>query len=472
MPLGVAHSHHDRPADTGLDILSSNVGLGGVDHLLQFTLEGSVHRLDGYHVIGQPAVGGQFLGVGERMLGTVPAGHGEGDDVLRPDRIGCQDRHHGRVDPAREPQHNRTEPTLGQVVPQAKFDGLGKPGDLRLDRFQSRFGLIEIYHQKVLSEASGPCDDLAVRHDHTTAAVEDEFVVSPDLVDVNDRGFRPPCLAAEQLLPELRLTHLVRTGSHVDDNLRPPADQVVDGIFAVELSAERLGVPEIFADAQADRSAAHVQAPGLVARLEVARLIEHVVSWQQRLDMHVADFAVNQQRSDILQRPARVARCPANVTDQRCNPPAMIGQSLHALNTVGYEPLFSEQVTGRIAFDTQLTEHNQIDLPVPGLVDQRSHAGNVPADVAHDRVILGQCDAHAFDLPGSGNKIGSSRTRNANCNPPNRANAKHFCPARRTDARRVARPKVIAPAWISERAMWASPIIDQELQRGGPPCRR
>jgi hypothetical protein len=105
-------------------------------------------------------------------------------------------------------------------------------------------------------------------------AVEDQLVIAPDLVDVDQR-----------LAELLHLRRTVPGGTHacrprtgwrcVDQNLRPGGVQIGDGILMIEPAGDQLFiVPQILADAQAadlvadrDRFARSSRGPGSKYRL-------------------------------------------------------------------------------------------------------------------------------------------------------------------------------------------------------------
>ena len=98
------------------------------------------------------------------------------------------------------------------------------------------------------------------------AAVEDELVVSADLVHVHDRDVVTLRRAGEDLAPELPLAHVIRRGVDAEQDFGPGLGQFLDRIAEVQPAfPELLVVPGVLADRERRRTF-----PNRIQRLSVA----------------------------------------------------------------------------------------------------------------------------------------------------------------------------------------------------------
>ena len=75
-------------------------------------------------------------------------------------------------------------------------------------------------------------------------------------------------------------------------------------------------IPQVFANTDAQAATIKLQNLGAMRRLEVAVLVEYVVSWQQGLIKYRPHGAVLQQRGAIEQRAPHFRRIGGGDTDQ------------------------------------------------------------------------------------------------------------------------------------------------------------
>ena len=164
---------------------------------------------------------------------------------------------------------------------------------------------LEIDVVDVLDVLRGAQRHLAVRGDQHRVAVEDEFVLPTDGVDVQDRGAGLGGPATQQRQPDVVLVPLVRRTVDVEDE--PDPDPSGD--------RERTAVlPQVLADGQRDIDAAMSDDHELGARDEVAPLVEHPVVGQVMLEVAGHHLAAVQERSRI----ARAGRL-IDVADENRN---------------------------------------------------------------------------------------------------------------------------------------------------------
>ena len=142
---------------------------------------------------------------------------------------------------------------------------------------------VDVRHQQVFVELAGHGQPFAALAQDHAAAIEHELVLAADLVDVT-YGDGVVCGARGQhVLPHGVLAHGVGRGVEVDRNLRP----------GQSLRLQRIaGIPDVFADADADEGAADAVDLVTLALLEVAVFIEHAVVRQVVLVVHVDEGTV------------------------------------------------------------------------------------------------------------------------------------------------------------------------------------
>ena len=167
------------------------------------------------------------------------------------------------------------------------------------------------------------------------AAVEDQLVLAADLVHVHERRVGVGGARRQHLLAVRGLAAVVRRAVDVDGQLGA----------AVGLHGERaVGAPDVLADADADLDAAdrrRARGVGLVARREVAGLVEDGVVGQQPLAVRAEDLAAGAHGGGVEQ----VAVLVDEADDRRAAPRAG-GQLAEGGLVVGDEPGFITRSSG------------------------------------------------------------------------------------------------------------------------------
>ena len=148
-------------------------------------------------------------------------------------------------------------------------------------------GRIEVDDQEVFGEVFGLGDELAGGAEDGGVAVEDEVVVSSNLVDVDD-GYVPAlCLEAEEFVAVFVFSQDEGGGGDVEEDFGAGVGEGFDGVEVVEgMLEEFFIVPEVFANGNACGVGIEEGDFGIgagAARLEVAGFIENVVGGGRRL---------------------------------------------------------------------------------------------------------------------------------------------------------------------------------------------
>ena len=115
----VLEGHQQHRADTRLDILLRGVELRAADDRLEGIHHTGIYFGNGNYVVFDAEVARQLLGVLHRLEGREGRGHQQRADILRPQRIGGDRGHHGRVDAARKADRSLPVAVLAEEIPQS-----------------------------------------------------------------------------------------------------------------------------------------------------------------------------------------------------------------------------------------------------------------------------------------------------------------------------------------------------------------
>jgi hypothetical protein len=142
-------------------------------------------------------------------------------------------------------------------------------------------GRAQIHNNQVFLKIFGLRHEIAHRVERDAVAVEDQLIISADLVHDDQRRAVALGLRAEQLDAKLRFVHHERRSADVEKHLRAGGVEVGDRIAFVQAPLDQpLVVPEVLANRQTDRLIADAHEVSRLAgdaRLEIAALVEHVV---------------------------------------------------------------------------------------------------------------------------------------------------------------------------------------------------
>ena len=156
-----------------------------------------------------PQVGRQFAGVHDAFPGSVGRGHQDPQDVFRTQGLDRQAAGDRGVHPSGEPHHSLAEAALPEVVPQTQNQGLAHRGDGLLGHIEALdTRLPQIHGDHRFLKGGQDRDGLPVPVQGHAAAVEDEFVVAPHLVQVHERQMVAPGVITDQPVPQLLFVHL------------------------------------------------------------------------------------------------------------------------------------------------------------------------------------------------------------------------------------------------------------------------
>ena len=115
--VGIAH--HYRSADSCLHILLCHILLTVSKHRLHRLSQQVEHRLYRHYVVAYTKILGQIDGILHRMVCRILRRHQQSVHVLRTQRVGGYQAHHGRIHAARQSQHSPLYTVLSEIVAQA-----------------------------------------------------------------------------------------------------------------------------------------------------------------------------------------------------------------------------------------------------------------------------------------------------------------------------------------------------------------
>ena len=157
-----------------------------------------------------------------------------------------------------------------------------------------------------------------------------------------------------------------------------------------QIAGDRVRVPDVLADREADAHAEQLDDQRAVAGAEVARLVEDAVVGQKALVVDLLDPSVGDDRRRVEAVPV-----PLHAADQRRPVGDVARDLLEGPLAVAGERGPQQQVLRRIAGQHQLGEHRQVRAGGPGTRKRLERQACVAGDVTDDGVELGESDAHS-----------------------------------------------------------------------------
>ena len=216
--------------------------------------------------------------------------------------------------------------------------------------------------------------------DHERVAVEDELVLAADGVAERDVGAVVACARLEHLLALAIAEQVERRRGDVHEQL---------GAGEREIGRRRARLPHVLADRDADERLAVLEEVQLVARREVAHLVEDAVVRQEALLHHRLHLAAGADRAGVVEVAVEVRRADED-DDPARRERDLLERPLGGAEKAGPE----QQILGRIAGHRELGEDDEVGVRPLRLLDALDDQRAVPVEVADDRVDLGQRETH------------------------------------------------------------------------------
>ncbi len=230
----------------------------------------------------------------------------------------------------------------------------------------------------------------AIGVQHEGSAVEDQFVLAADLVEVDERqsGLRHPRGRDVEALLRLAapIGRTIRHQQHLGAGLGEALDDVAG--------------PDVLADRDAETNAAKIHRARQRPRREDALFVEHAVIGQVDLEPN-RDGAPVEQRIGVVDLAPFLPR--QSDEHSRTAVSGLAGEPLAGIAAHILKGRLEDQILGRIAGEKELREHHEVGAQTRRLVPRRAGLGFVAGHVADDGVQLGECEfecllGHGSDL--------------------------------------------------------------------------
>jgi len=138
-------------------------------------------------------------------------------------------------------------------------------------------------------------------------AVEDEFVVAADLVDVDDGKVPAFGLEGEEFVAVFVFSQDEGGGGDVEEEVGAGFGEGFDGVEVVEGAFDEFFiVPEVFADGDAERLIVDESDFRVWAGLEVAGFVEDVVGGEEGFEAFGEDFSIADDGDGVVEGSAGV----------------------------------------------------------------------------------------------------------------------------------------------------------------------
>ena len=223
--------------------------------------------------------------------------------------------------------------------------------------------------------------DRAVGVERKRGAVEHQFVLAADLIDVNERQSRLGDARDADVEPHVDLIAPVRRTVGHDKDFGAGLGQALDDILVIAPVG-----PGVLADRQAEPHAAKADRPGHRAGGKDALLVEHAVIRQVDLETDGVDAAAGEQRIGIIElavlHPGRAHEHGGSAVG------GVARQGLDRSPAGGLERRLEHQILRRITGDKELGERDDVGAVPRGFRPRLAGAFEIAGDVADDRVKL------------------------------------------------------------------------------------
>ncbi len=300
--------------------------------------------------------------------------------------------HNAEVDPAGHAEQDAGKSVLENVVAQAQY-ACGIVGLVAVDlgRDRSRAtpagrGLRPLQRDDTFAEGRKLRCQRTIGIQHERRAVEHQFVLAADLVEVNQRQIALGHPRHRDRQPDIILVARIGRAVGHDENFRPGFSQALDDVLVV------LGFfdPGVLADRHADSHAANRQGTPDRASRKHALLVEHAVIRQIDLEADGRDPPAIQQRAGIVE----FAVVDPWAADQHGRS-AIGGLSRKILDRRAARRLergFQDQIFRGIAGNEQFRKHHQRGAVGLGLRARGASLDSIAGNVSDRRIQLGERD--------------------------------------------------------------------------------
>ena len=214
-----------------------------------------------------------------RVLGR----HAEAHHILRAQRLNGHRRDHRRIDAAGKAHHRFLIPAFVQIIPHSHHQGAKHFLFIAFRRgTQIALPLFQVDPHQILFKTFGLRDDLSVGGQGKTVAVEQQVVVTANLVDQHERKMKLFNDVTSQLKAGLPAADAIGRSGNVNNNFGARLHQLFDRIGLIDILIVKAGeVPDILADGDAEFFSEPFKNHRTTPRLKVAGFIVNVIGRQE-----------------------------------------------------------------------------------------------------------------------------------------------------------------------------------------------
>ena len=287
--------------------------------------------------------------------------------------------------PPESPSTTPGKPFFVDVVPEAKDAGVigggrtfGKLRKLAADTTPAAFGPVPLGHDDRFAPRRSWTARLRSAFKHERRSVEDQFILTADLIEINERQAAFRHARDGNVDAAVGLWPIERRSVRRNDNFGACLGKCFDD----------LGGPDVFADRHADADAAHVQRTRHRPDRENALFVEDAVVRQIRLEGDGLDAAAVEQRDGVVDF---TLVAPDRADQDGGAFGAGCGKPFQPFARRVLKRRLQDQIFRRIAVEEQLGEHDT-SAPAPW----REHGRRLPFGVAARSPTTGLSCARAI----------------------------------------------------------------------------
>ena len=342
---------------------------------------------------------GERAGIGLAAFRRVGAGHGNAEDVRGAESFDSERGNDGRVHAATEADNRFGEAAFADIVARSSDESAVGVSNFVL-RLLVNVALAgdSVEKDEVLFEGFGLCGDLTVRCEGDAGAVEDQRIVSPNLIDVDDRA---PVVAGDRAKhAEAKITFIdgVRRSGDVQEKTGALGDEFENGIAGVHGgSPEVFVVPDIFADGDAELLVVEAIDVLAIAGKEIAGFIENVVGGKKHLALFEDNAALGDEGGFIGNRlPGRVVvLVDASGVADDSRKWHLGGDLLECFVIALDEGGTFEKIKGKIPADAEFGEDSEVSAATPGFGRKMEDTSRVAFKITDSGIELSEGDSHS-----------------------------------------------------------------------------
>ena len=323
------------------------------------------------------------------------ARHGEPVHVLRAQGRRRQGRREPGIDAPAEADADLGEAALVDIITQSQYQGLIELLLLGRVLHRQRGGLRKVHHRHFLPESGQLGHHLPARVGHQGVPVEDELIIAPNEVAVNQGHPGVPRHLLQERAADGQLSQVEGRGAEVEKHVHPLPGELLHGIFPVEGAVEEVLGPDVLADRDPHPLARDHKGLPPVGLLEVTALFEDIVGGQEGLEDPGPHLPPLQEGGGIAEGLAGGSGVVVvEVAHQEGHLPHLPGEEVEGLQTFGDELGLEDEVPWRVTHQGHLGAHHQLRAQIHGLAVGIPQALGVPGKVAHRGVDLHQSHLH------------------------------------------------------------------------------